>query len=52
MEPAYDAGGNMIYAPRPGDEANANAGLLMVYDAWNRLVKVYADLALFTNQWD
>ena len=43
IDPAYDDAGNMIYAPRPGDEANADEALLFVYDGWNRLVKVYKD---------
>ena len=33
----------MTLAPRPGDEADANDALVCVYDAWNRLKKVYDD---------
>ena len=35
--PAYDAAGNMIAMPQPGNESIA---LTCVYDAWGRLVKV------------
>ena len=35
--PVYDAAGNMIYTPMPGDET---VGLTCTYDAWNRLVSV------------
>jgi hypothetical protein len=31
----------MTLAPRPADEADANDALLLVYDAWNRLVEDY-----------
>jgi len=41
--PAYDAAGNMIRAPRPGQESTASEALLTVYDAWNRAAKVYKD---------
>jgi RHS repeat-associated protein len=41
--PRHDAAGNMIVAPRPGDEATADEALVLVYDAWNRLVAVYKD---------
>ena len=37
VTPEWDARGNMIYGPRPGDEATEAEALLMVYDAWNRL---------------
>ena len=33
----------MTLAPRPADEADANDALVLVYDAWNRLAKVYDD---------
>ncbi len=33
----YDANGNMITTPQPGNESD---GLTCTYDAWNRLVKV------------
>jgi hypothetical protein len=42
-DPNHDAAGNMILCPRPGNEAVDSNGLLCVYDAWNRLVKVYND---------
>src|SRR5690606_18594219 len=37
VDPTYDAAGNTITAPRPGDETSTQK---YVYDAWNRLVKV------------
>jgi len=40
---AHDAAGNMTLAARPGDEADAGDGLVLVYDAWNRLVEAYDD---------
>lgn len=40
VTPTYDAAGNMISAPKPGDESTRNHYL---YDAWNRLVAVCAD---------
>jgi RHS repeat-associated protein len=40
ITPAYDAAGNMIAGPRPRDETTR---VHYAYDAWNRLVKVYAD---------
>lgn len=43
LTPAHDAAGNMTLAARPGDEADANDGLVLVYDAWNRLVEVHDD---------
>ena len=43
VDPAYDAAGNMILAPRPGQESCACEALLLVYDGWNRLAKVYED---------
>jgi len=43
VTPAHDAAGNMIRAPRPGDEATAGKALLMVWDAWNRLTQVWED---------
>jgi len=39
-DPAYDAAGNMVSGPR-GDEPAKR--LHLVYDAWNRLSKVYDD---------
>jgi len=42
----------MTLAPRPGDESTASAGLLLVYDAWNRLVKVYQDNGATSGQKD
>ncbi|MBM4018394.1 MAG: RHS repeat-associated core domain-containing protein [Planctomycetes bacterium] len=41
--PVHDAAGNMTRAPRPGQESQHAQALLMVYDAWNRPVKVYRD---------
>ena len=38
--PKYDAAGNMIFAPKSGDETT---GLHFVRDAWNRQVAVYED---------
>ena len=43
VDPEYDAAGNLIFAPKPGAEATAAQAHLYVYDAWNRLVKVYED---------
>jgi RHS repeat-associated protein len=40
ISPSYDAAGDMISAPKPGDETTR---VHYVYDAWNRLVKVYDD---------
>ena len=40
ITPAYDAAGNMISGPKPGDETTR---IHYVYDAWNRLVAVKAD---------
>jgi YD repeat-containing protein len=40
---AHDAAGNMTRAPRPGQESTPAETLLNVYDAWNRLVKVFKD---------
>ena len=40
ITPEYDAAGNMIEAPVPGDNATRNH---YVYDAWNRLAGVYVD---------
>ncbi len=40
IDPAYDAAGNMTSGPKPG--ANTTR-LHYEYDAWNRLVAVYAD---------
>ncbi|MGE0377986.1 MAG: RHS repeat domain-containing protein [Planctomycetaceae bacterium] len=37
VDPTYDAAGNMLTGPTPGDET---ATQKYVYDAWNRLVKV------------
>jgi RHS repeat-associated protein len=43
IDPAYDDAGNMTLAPRPGQETDADEALLMAYDGWNHLVKVYKD---------
>jgi hypothetical protein len=43
VDPAYDAAGNMKLVPRPGQEFTADQALLCVWDAWNRLTKVYRD---------
>jgi len=43
LDPVHDDAGNMVFAPRPGDEATQDEALNLVYDAWNRLVAVYAD---------
>jgi len=40
VTPVYDAAGNMIFGPKSG---SATTGLHNKYDAWNRLVAVYAD---------
>ena len=40
ITPSYDRAGNMISGPKPGSETNR---IHMIYDAWNRLVKVQAD---------
>jgi len=40
ITPTYDAAGNMISGPKPGDETTP---VHYVYDAWNRLVIVQAD---------
>jgi len=40
---AHDAAGNMTLAARPGDEADAGDGLVLVYDAWNHLIEVWED---------
>ena len=40
VSPEYDAAGNMIYAPKSGEETT---GLHFVRDAWNRQVAVYED---------
>lgn len=37
VDPTYDAAGNMITGPTPGDETSTQK---YVYDAWNRLVEV------------
>jgi len=43
VDPAYDLAGNMIAGPQPRYEtADANTQLY-VYDAWNRLTKIYQD---------
>ncbi|MCG3180450.1 MAG: hypothetical protein BIFFINMI_02811 [Phycisphaerae bacterium] len=39
-DPVYDARGNMTFGPKPSD---TSVGMHMVWDAWNRLVKVQAD---------
>jgi RHS repeat-associated protein len=41
IDPAYDAAGNMIEAPAPGDEDGTRHWY--VWDAWNRLVAVWED---------
>ena len=43
VDPVHDATGNMTLAARPGDEVDANDALVLVYDAWNRLVEVHDD---------
>ena len=43
VDPEHDAAGNMILAPRPGQESCACEALLLVYDGWNRLAKAYED---------
>ncbi|MGB2801765.1 MAG: RHS repeat-associated core domain-containing protein, partial [Phycisphaerae bacterium] len=43
VDPAHDAAGNMTLVARPGDETSPEEGLVLVYDAWNRPVKVYVD---------
>ncbi len=43
LDPAHDLAGNMTLAARPGDETSADEGPVLVYDAWNRLTKVYVD---------
>ncbi len=40
VTPSYDRAGNMISGPKPGDETTR---VHYRYDAWNRLVQVYAD---------
>jgi len=40
ITPAYDAAGNMISGPKPGDNTTR---VHYVYDSWNRLVAVKAD---------
>lgn len=40
VTPTYDAAGNMLSAPKSGDETTR---IHFVRDAWNRLVAVYAD---------
>jgi RHS repeat-associated protein len=43
VDPAYDLAGNMTAGPQPRYEtADANTQLY-VYDAWNRLTKIYRD---------
>jgi RHS repeat-associated protein len=42
VNPLYDAAGNMMSGPRPDDPAT---GQHYIYDAWNRLVEVRADVA-------
>jgi len=39
-DPNYDLAGNNVFGPKPNDDAN---GMHCVYDAWNRLAKVYLD---------
>jgi len=41
--PDHDDNGNMPLARGPGDEASDANALVIVYDAWNRPVKVYDD---------
>jgi len=41
IDPKYDANGNMISGPMPGDEGATEHHY--VYDAWNRLKVVYID---------
>jgi RHS repeat-associated protein len=41
ITPAYDAAGNMVRGPKPGEAAApGQTGQNYTYDAWNRLVKV------------
>jgi len=40
ITPSHDAAGNMIAGPKPGDGA---IRVHYLYDAWNRLVKIYDD---------
>jgi len=40
VTPTYDQAGNLIAGPKPGDGATQ---VHYVYDAWNRLVRVYDD---------
>jgi RHS repeat-associated protein len=40
IDPTYDDAGNMISGPKPGAETDR---LHFTYDAWNRLVAVWAD---------
>ncbi len=40
VDPQYDKAGNMVAGPKAGDETTR---LHFVYDAWNRLRKVYED---------
>jgi len=48
-DPAYDAAGNMVSGPR-GDEPAKR--LHLVYDAWNRLAKVYDDDGITAGTFD
>ena len=43
VDPLHDDAGNMILAPRPGQESCACEALLLVYDGWNRLATAYED---------
>ena len=43
VDPAYDDAGNMRAGPQPGYETVDANTQLYVYDAWNRLAKVYRD---------
>ncbi|MCX5673920.1 MAG: autotransporter-associated beta strand repeat-containing protein [Planctomycetota bacterium] len=43
VDPLHDDAGNMILAPRPGQESCSCEALILVYDGWNRLAKVYKD---------
>jgi len=43
VDPAYDAAGNQTAGPKPGSLDDGETRYWLVYDAWNRLVKVYED---------
>ena len=46
MLPVHDAAGNMTKCPKPkvaNEAADETSRLHLVYDAWNRLTRVYDD---------